>query len=60
MHTMQESSHSHDSANGALSDGFADPYAQQVPKVEGMTMAEMLATVGGMLLPLVLQVGHSH
>jgi len=60
MHTMQENNHSHDGANGASSNGYADPYAEQTPKVEGMTMTEMLVTVGGMLLPLVLQVGHAH
>jgi len=60
MHTMQENSHSHNTADGSAGNGYADPYAQKAPEVEGMTMTELIATVGGMLLPLVLQAGHAH
>ena len=60
MHTMQENSHSHNTADGSAGNGYADPYAPKAHEVEGMTMTELIATVGGMLLPLVLQAGHAH
>jgi len=60
MHTMQENSHSHNAQDGSASNGYADPYSQKTPEVQGMTMTELIATAGGMLLPLVLQAGHAH
>lgn len=60
MHTMQEGGHDHDATNGSLSNGYANPYAQQEPKQEGPSLTETLVTVAGMLLPLLTQIGHSH
>ena len=60
MHTMQDGDHDHGIANGTSQNGYADPYQQQTPKVEQSSLLEALATVGGMLLPLVTQIGHAH
>ncbi|KAG8624406.1 hypothetical protein KVT40_007473 [Elsinoe batatas] len=61
MHTMQDSGHDHSSENGGTENGYADIYQQQVAKqVEGPTFIDTLATVGGMLLPLLTQFGHAH
>ncbi|KAE9368083.1 Zinc/iron permease [Stipitochalara longipes BDJ] len=56
MHAMQEDSHhehSHTSSNG-----YADSAAQR--KKEKPQMRDTLAAVGGMLIPLLTQVGHHH
>lgn len=60
MHTMQDTGHDHARANGHAQNGYADPYAQTAPKEEGPTLRDTFATVGGMLLPLLTQVGHAH
>lgn len=60
MHTMQDGGHDHTAANGHTGNGYADPYAPVMIKQEGPTMIETLATVGGMLIPLLTQFGHSH
>ncbi|KAF4553369.1 Metal homeostasis factor ATX2-like protein [Elsinoe fawcettii] len=61
MHTMQDSNHDHSSENGGTENGYADIYQQQVAKqAEGPTLIDTLATVGGMLLPLLTQFGHAH
>lgn len=59
MHAMQEDSsadHSHSSMNG--SNGYSDSGIQRkAPKPQ---MRDTLAAVGGMLLPLLTQLGHHH
>ncbi len=56
MHAMQEDSpheHSHSSSNG-----YADTSSQR--KKEKPQMRDTLAAVGGMLIPLLTQIGHHH
>jgi zinc transporter 9 len=56
MHAMQEDSpheHSHSSSNG-----YADNSLQR--KKEKPQMRDTLAAVGGMLIPLLTQIGHHH
>ena len=60
MHTMQEGQHSHETTNGALENGYAESYAQQSPKNEGLNLSDILMTVAGMLLPMLTQIGHAH
>jgi hypothetical protein len=56
MHAMQEDSHehSHNSANG-YTDGGSAPRTKPKPQ-----MKDTLAAVGGMLIPLLTQIGHHH
>ncbi|KAF8853035.1 ZIP metal ion transporter-like protein [Acephala macrosclerotiorum] len=57
MHAMQEDSnheHSHQSSNG-----YADGSSPQRTKPKPQ-MKDTLAAVGGMLIPLLTQIGHSH
>ena len=58
MHAMQDDSGSHEHHSGT--NGYLDgnPAAQRKPK--GPEMRDTLATVGGMLLPLLTQFGHHH
>ncbi|QUC22206.1 uncharacterized protein UV8b_06447 [Ustilaginoidea virens] len=60
MHAMQDdsSSHSHDSHSGANGYSDATPASQRKPK--GPEARDTLATVVGMLLPLLTQFGHHH
>ena len=61
MHTMQDGGHDHAAQTNGEGNGYADIYQQQAAKEEnGPTMVDALATVGGMLLPLLTQVNHSH
>ena len=64
MHTMQDTSHSHGEhdpgQNGYADTNVYDGYQPPVPKQEGPGLGETLATVGGMLLPLLTQFGHAH
>ncbi|PNS19453.1 Zinc transporter ZIP9-B [Sphaceloma murrayae] len=61
MHTMQDGGHAHSAENGGTENGYADIYQQQTLKqAEGPTLIDTLATVGGMLLPLLTQFGHAH
>lgn len=62
MHTMQEEESSHSTqdenqSNGYLEAGNGRPSRQ--PK-EGKDPRLVLAAVGGMLLPLLTQIGHAH
>ncbi|KAL5598900.1 hypothetical protein BROUX41_003779 [Berkeleyomyces rouxiae] len=53
MHAMQEETHTHESSSGS---GYADlPHQRKRP---GLQMRDTLATAGGMLLPLLAQIGH--
>lgn len=57
MHAMQEDNsheHSHNSSNG-YADGSSAPRAKPKPQ-----MKDTLAAVGGMLIPLLTQIGHHH
>lgn len=57
MHAMQEDSHpehSHSSSNGYAE---INPSQRKQPK---STMRDTLAAVGGMLIPLLTQIGHHH
>ncbi|KAE8442893.1 hypothetical protein EG329_002565 [Mollisiaceae sp. DMI_Dod_QoI] len=57
MHAMQEDSghdHSHNSLNG-YADGSGAPRTKPKPQ-----MKDTLAAVGGMLIPLLTQIGHHH
>ena len=61
MHTMQEE----DSQSGALDDsqsnGYLDGDGRQPRQTkEGKSARLVLAAVGGMLLPLITQIGHAH
>jgi hypothetical protein len=56
MHAMQEdSSHDHSSSNGYAESAGGSQRRQQKPQ-----MRDTLAAVGGMLIPLLTQVGHHH
>jgi zinc transporter 9 len=56
MHAMQEDSH-HEYSHVA-SNGYADSALQR--KKEKPQMRDTLAAVGGMLIPLLTQLGHHH
>lgn len=59
MHAMQDDSsseHSHSSSIGSLN-GYADGLQRKAPKPQ---MRDTLAAVGGMLIPLLTQLGHHH
>jgi solute carrier family 39 (zinc transporter), member 9 len=58
MHAMQEDAtpHTHDHGINGYADGNAS--AQRKPK--GPQMRDTLATMGGMLVPLLTQFGHHH
>lgn len=61
MHTMQEE----DSQNGAQdesqSNGYLDGDGRQSRRPKERKSARLvLAAVGGMLLPLITQIGHAH
>lgn len=51
VHAMQDDGHSHDEGMN----GFADPSQRNG---SGPQVRDTLATVGGMLLPLLTQIGH--
>lgn len=55
MHAMQEDSgHDHSTSNGYV-DGSSSQRKQPKPQ-----MRDTLAAVGGMLIPLLTQIGHHH
>jgi zinc transporter 9 len=57
MHAMQEdgSGHDHSGANGYVEGGPATQRKHHRPQ-----MRDTFAAVGGMLLPLLTQIGHHH
>ena len=56
MHAMQEDSgRDHSNSNGYAESGGGSQRRQQKPQ-----MRDTLAAVGGMLIPLLTQVGHHH
>jgi zinc transporter 9 len=56
MHAMQEDSH-HEHSHS--SNGYAESSSLQRKK-EKPQMRDTLAAVGGMLIPLLTQIGHHH
>ncbi|CEI68693.1 hypothetical protein FVEN_g7954 [Fusarium venenatum] len=58
MHAMQEDSGGHQHDHGL--NGYADGSATTQRKPKGPQMRDTLATVGGMLVPLLTQFGHHH
>ncbi|KAG5997498.1 hypothetical protein E4U54_002358 [Claviceps lovelessii] len=60
MHVMQEDSSSqyYDGANGA--NGYSDGPLILQRKAKGPDIRDTLATVAGMMLPLLTQIGHAH
>ncbi|KAI9167387.1 Zinc transporter [Paramyrothecium foliicola] len=60
MHAMQEdgSAHSHDASSGL--NGYTEGSTTAQRKSKGPQMRDTLATVFGMLLPLLTQFGHHH
>jgi len=61
VHAMQDAGHDDESAtNGTAPNGYADPYGPSLHKQDKPGLMDAIATVAGMLLPLLTQVGHSH
>lgn len=59
MHAMQEDGGAHD--HGSSSNGFADASGASVArKQSGPTVRDTIATVVGMLVPLLAQLGGHH
>ncbi|EXV03498.1 ZIP zinc transporter family protein [Metarhizium robertsii] len=60
MHAMQEDGSSHNHESHSTTNGYSDgtPSVQRKPK--GPEIRDTLATVAGMLLPLLTQFGHHH
>lgn len=60
MQAMQDDgpSHSHDASNGT--NGFAEGHTIAQRKAKGPQMRDTVATMMGMLLPLLTQIGHRH
>ncbi|KAH7144035.1 Zinc/iron permease [Dactylonectria macrodidyma] len=59
MHAMQEDGNSHGHSHEHGANGYAEGNSAQ-RKVKGPQMRDTLATVGGMLVPLLTQFGHHH
>lgn len=59
MHAMQEDANGHDHGSGSGVNGYGETASQQ-RKPQGPQMRDTLATVAGMLLPLLTQFGHHH
>lgn len=61
MHAMQEDAGSHDHGHGHGANGFTDAAAGAAAKQpQGPRMQDTMATVVGMLLPLLAQLGGHH
>ncbi|KAF4343624.1 zinc transporter ZIP9 [Fusarium beomiforme] len=58
MHAMQEDTSPHTHEHGL--NGYADGSASAQRKPKGPQMRDTLATMGGMLVPLLTQFGHHH
>lgn len=58
MHAMQEDGGSHSHDHG--SNGYVEGPQSNQRKQKGPQMRDTLATMGGMLLPLLTQFGHHH
>jgi zinc transporter 9 len=61
MHAMQEdASHDHSSHSISNSNGYAEGGSGSQRKAPKPQMRDTLAAVGGMLIPLLTQLGHHH
>ncbi|KAF4967807.1 hypothetical protein FSARC_4699 [Fusarium sarcochroum] len=60
MHAMQEDSGAHSHAHDHGLNGYAESNAAAQRKPKGPQMRDTLATIGGMLVPLLTQFGHHH
>ncbi|TWU74826.1 hypothetical protein ED733_006633 [Metarhizium rileyi] len=60
MHAMQEDGSSHNHESHPVSNGYPDGTPSAQRKSKGPEMRDTLATVAGMLLPLLTQFGHHH
>ncbi|KAI5459975.1 Zinc/iron permease [Mariannaea sp. PMI_226] len=60
MHAMQEDSTPYSHSHEHSANGFAEGNAPSQRKVKGPQMRDTLATIGGMLVPLLTQFGHHH
>ncbi|KAH8686744.1 ZIP zinc transporter-domain-containing protein [Ilyonectria robusta] len=60
MHAMQEDGSSHGHGHEHSVNGYADSNSAVQRKPKGPQMRDTLATVGGMLVPLLTQFGHHH
>jgi zinc transporter 9 len=58
MHAMQEDGGAHTHDHGL--NGYADASTSTQRKPKGPQMRDTLATVGGMVIPLLTQFGHHH
>lgn len=62
MHTMQESENAITPLDDAPPNGYLEGSHRDLhrPQREGRSLRLVLAAVGGMLVPLVTQIGHAH
>ncbi|KAG6022989.1 hypothetical protein E4U41_002114 [Claviceps citrina] len=60
MHVMQEESSSHHHDGPSAANGYSDGTSLSQRKAKGPGIRDTLATVAGMLLPLLTQLGHHH
>lgn len=61
MHTMQEEDSQNAAQEESQSNGYLETGGRQARRQKGGRNARLvLAAVGGMLLPLITQIGHAH
>ena len=60
MHAMQDDAASHAQEHGHGLNGYAEGSVASQRKPKGPRMRDTLATIVGMLLPLLTQFGHHH
>ncbi|KAG5930711.1 hypothetical protein E4U53_002163 [Claviceps sorghi] len=60
MHVMQEDNSSHHLEGASGANGYSDGPSILQRKAKGSDIRDTLATVAGMLLPLLTQIGHHH
>ncbi|KFG80837.1 putative ZIP metal ion transporter [Metarhizium anisopliae] len=60
MHAMQEEGSSHNHESHSTTNGYSDGTPSVQRKSKGPEIRDTLATVAGMLLPLLTQFGHHH
>ena len=62
MHTMQDEDQSNSISEDGQSNGYIDgSHLRERPNpTDGRSLMLVFAAVGGMLLPLITQIGHAH
>ncbi|KAH7313352.1 Zinc/iron permease [Stachybotrys elegans] len=60
MHAMQDDASAHGHEHSSSSNGYAEGGASAQRKVRGPQMRDTMATMVGMMLPLLTQFGHHH